>query len=72
MTATQAKAALAKRGYAGRAADAAALVIAGEASRTQAAKLIGVDIAAIIRTLKKVTIERTCPCCGHTIKEFKL
>lgn len=72
MTTEQAKAALASRGYAGRAADAAALVIAGEASRTKAAKQIGVDVAAVIRTLHKVSVEHTCPCCGHTVKEIKL
>lgn len=72
MTTDEARAALAKRGYTGRAADAAALVIAGEMSRTKAAQHIGVNIAAVIRTLNKVSVEKTCPCCGHVDKGIQL
>lgn len=63
---------LAALGFAGRTAEAAALVIDHGISRRAAAKETGVDPAAVTRLLAKVTLTTTCRCCGGLKKEFKL
>lgn len=62
---------LARLGFTGRAAEAAAMVIEGS-SRRAAAKVVGVDPAAVTRLLNKITKETKCPHCGHVNKEIEI
>lgn len=54
---------LAKRGFAGRAADGAALVLSEGAGVVAAAKQQGVTPSAVSRVLSKNAA--VCPCCGQ-------
>lgn len=50
-----------------RTAQAVQLVLSGK-SRNEAARLVGIDRAAVSRAVKKILVPRTCPCCGGVVK----
>lgn len=72
MTLEEAQAALARRGYQGRAADAAAQVITAGAKASEAAREQGIHPSAVTRLLGKLTRVETCKCCGHTNRRIVL
>lgn len=63
MTYDEARQALAKRGFSGRAADGAALVLSGALGVVAAAQQQGITPSAVSRVLSKNAT--TCPCCGQ-------
>lgn len=63
---------LAALGFAGRAAEAAALVIDHGLARNKAAQAVGVNPSAVTRLLGKITLETKCRCCGQLKKEIKI
>ena len=68
----QVTAAIARRGYSGRAAAATTMVLAEGLSITEAARRSGVDPAAVSRFLKRFTVFSPCPCCGQPVKKYQL